>query len=176
MKTEHHNGRGPGAAISSGQPEASAIDGRRILVVDDDAGLRNLMAALLRQAGHLVSCAEDGEEAWEALCSERFDAMITDHEMPRLTGLELLRRVRAAPHKMPVILISGRMPVGETDLPQLLSPGLALQKPFSLADFRARVRSILTTNEDSIERDAEQSRRGLAVIGAGSPSLLLPRW
>lgn len=116
----------------------------RILVVDDDAAMRDFLGRMLRHVQYHVSCAEDGEAAWDALRADRFDVLITDHEMPRLTGLDLLRRVRAAPLEVPVILISGRIPGGDTDLLQLLPPGAALKKPFLFADLLATVRSFLT--------------------------------
>jgi CheY-like chemotaxis protein len=113
---------------------------RRILVVDDDPDLRDLLSLLLLGAGYRVTCAEDGEAGWDALCASSYDAVITDNDMPRLTGLELLRRIRAGPLRLPVILISGAMPWHDAHLAQLLPPGLAMQKPFALADLLASVR------------------------------------
>jgi DNA-binding response OmpR family regulator len=60
--------------------------------------------------------------------------MITDHDMPRLSGLDLIRRVRAVPSDMPVIMISGQMPWEELDFPELLPQGTALAKPFSVGE------------------------------------------
>jgi DNA-binding response OmpR family regulator len=113
-------------------------------VVDDDAALRTVLIASLRDSGYRVSDAEDGEAAWGVLCSDSVDVLITDHDIPRLTGLDLLRRVRAGPLQLPVILISGEMPWNERDLLSLLPPGVALEKPFSLADLQAHVASLLT--------------------------------
>ena len=115
-----------------------------ILVVDDDAGIRDVVAAVLLRTGYRVSCAEDGEAGWAALCGEKFDVMITDHEMPRLKGLDLLRRMRTAPLNVPVILASGRIPWHVPDLLPLLSPGQILEKPYSLPKLLATVRSFLT--------------------------------
>ena len=127
-------------------PGPATVAGR-ILIVDDDPGIRNLMARALRGAGYRISCAGDGEAGWDALCAEGFDLLITDHEMPRLTGLDLLRRVRAGSLHVPVILTSGRMPWNEKDLLQLLPPGKALEKPFMLGKLLASIRSFLTPAE-----------------------------
>ncbi len=113
---------------------------RRILVVDDDADMRHLLFHLLRADGYRVVCVEDGEAGWDALCALSFDAMITDHDMPRLNGLGLLRRVRAGPVRLPVILISGDMPWQDRELGRLLNPGLAIEKPFLLTEFLVSVR------------------------------------
>jgi len=116
-----------------------------ILVVDDDAGVREVLANLLRRSGYQVSCANNGEAAWEALCANSFDALITDHAMPRLTGLDLLRRVRAGTlNALPVILMSGKMPWDEADLLDLVWPGMAMEKPFSFFELLTSVRTVLT--------------------------------
>lgn len=104
----------------------------RILVAEDDADIRGLVAVVLSDAGFRVTCANDGKEGWDALCADHFDLLVTDHDMPNLTGLELLCRIRAGRANLPVVLISGSMPLGEPDLFRCLAPGVALEKPFSL--------------------------------------------
>jgi len=143
------NPGGPGRAASPAH----------ILVVDDDPGLRAILNAVLSSAGYRISCAADGEEGWHALCADRFHALITDHEMPRLTGLDLLRRVRARPLDVPVILTSGRIPWDQEDLPRLLAPGLVLRKPFSFVELLASVRRILTPRAFTAAADSAQELR-----------------
>jgi len=131
-------------APNQNQPQ-SATGHNNILVVDDDASIRDVLASFLRRSGYRVSCAEDGEAGWEALCANSFNALITDHAMPRLTGLDLLRRVRSGPLKvLPAILISGEMPWGERDLLDLVWPGVAMEKPFSLLELLTSVRGVLS--------------------------------
>jgi DNA-binding response OmpR family regulator len=110
-----------------------------ILVADDVPGVLEIITAVLARVGYQVTGAEDGEMAWDALCAGRFDLLITDHDMPRLTGMELLRRMRAVPFGTPVILMSGRIPYEEADLFELLQPGMVLAKPFSFGDLLANV-------------------------------------
>jgi len=98
---------------------------------------------VLHNAGYRISCAEDGEAGWRALCAESFDVLITDHDMPRLTGLDLIRRVRAKSLNVPVILTSAKIPWNERDLARLLPPGKTLEKPFSFAKLLANVRSLV---------------------------------
>jgi DNA-binding response OmpR family regulator len=131
-----------GAAVRVDQREAQPFPDR-ILVVDDDEGVRGILAKVLSGAGYLVRCAEDGEAGWDVLGAENFDVLITDYDMPRLTGLDLLRRMRAAALCLPVILISGRMLDDEPDLPRLLRPGLMLEKPFSFVTLLESILSIL---------------------------------
>jgi DNA-binding response OmpR family regulator len=90
-----------------GCPLPATKPSKRILLVDDDKNLRDLVEVYLRCAGYRVDAAVDGEEAWRALSFSSYDLLITDQNMPRLNGLELVARMRAAGMTVPVILISG---------------------------------------------------------------------
>jgi CheY-like chemotaxis protein len=125
-----------------------------VLLADDDAGVRDFLATLLRRANYSVTCAGDGEEAWVALCAAKYDVLITDHSMPKLTGLALIRRLRVGPLNMlPCILISGQLPWEEKDLLDLVRPGMAMAKPFSFLQLLTCVRSFLPVTEPE-KRDA----------------------
>jgi CheY-like chemotaxis protein len=115
----------------------------RILVVDDDADIRNFVAQILCGVGHRVGFAEDGEAGWEALRAGDFDVLITDHDMPRLSGLDLVRRVRSVPVDLPVILMSGRLPQEGADFLRLHPPGQTMAKPFSLLELLDKVQCLL---------------------------------
>ncbi len=119
--------------------EGSARPGR-VLVVDDDRMIRSMLGDVLRRAGYSVHLAEDGEAAWKALAASPYDLVITDHEMPQLRGLDLVRRLRESQFTRPIIMISGTVPREAQDLPALLSPGRVLEKPFRLQDLLAEVR------------------------------------
>src|ERR1700712_812299 len=87
----------------------------RVLVVDDDEAVRTLASWQLESDGFAVAQAGDGDEALSAIDTERPDLVVLDLSMPGLRGLDVLRRVRAAPvtEALPVIVLSGRS--GETD-------------------------------------------------------------
>ena len=133
-------GEGRSIRSGSGKPVDAMVS---ILVVDDDTDIRNLVAAMLRRSGYEVACAADGEAGWTALSGGNFDLLITDHEMPRLCGLELLQRVRAAALALPVILLSGNLPIAEREFAGSFSPAAAMKKPFMPAQLMAKVRSLL---------------------------------
>lgn len=115
----------------------------RILVVEDDAVIQRLIGTMLDGAGYFIAFAEDGEAGWEALNSGHFDLVITDNNMPKVTGVDMIRRLRATHHHLPVILISGEIPRHVPDLKTLLTPGLALEKPFTMAQLLGQVRAQL---------------------------------
>ena len=120
-----------------------------ILLVEDDAIIQNLIATILDSAGYGVVCAKDGEAGWDALSGSRFDLLITDNNMPNLSGLGLVRRLRAAQFTLPVLLISGEIPHHVKDLETLVTPGGILEKPFSMSKLLAHVRSLLVFAEAS---------------------------
>lgn len=83
----------------------------KILIADDHPSLRQLTCSALRSAGfNELTSASDGEEAWTLLGRNAFDLVVTDVEMPRLDGLELLRRIRSHTSftNLPVILLTAQ--------------------------------------------------------------------
>ncbi|TDI43367.1 MAG: response regulator [Acidobacteria bacterium] len=84
----------------------------KLLFVDDEAPIRRIVQRGLGRSGHEVILAADGEEAWEQFCAapHSFDIVFTDIRMPRLDGVSFLRRLRAAGHEVPCVLITGHLP------------------------------------------------------------------
>ena len=76
-------------------PEGASAASRTILAVDDSTSMRQMVAYVLKQAGYSVVEAEDGEEALALAGRQQFDAVITDHNMPRMDGLTLVRSLRS---------------------------------------------------------------------------------
>lgn len=118
---------------------------RRILVIDDDEGIRLQLMWQLEADGYSVTSASDGAAGLESLREERPDLVVLDLTMPRLSGLEVLRSIRAsaALHDLPVIILSGRS--SDQDRIDGLDAGADdyLIKPFSPGELGARVRSLL---------------------------------
>src|SRR6185503_4122121 len=116
---------------------------QRILVVDDDESTRRLNSLLLSRIGYDVDAAENGEQAWRALLSNGYDLLITDHNMPELTGLELVARMRAAGMILPAIIDSAAGELGETfDYPQL-ELAAVLHKSLACTDLIDAVKRVL---------------------------------
>ena len=116
---------------------------RQILVIDDDKEDRVLVARTVTKAGFRADMAKDGEEGWRALCVTNYDLVITDHEMPKLSGLKLIERMRAVSIEPPCILISANLPMPESDLEKIVHRGAVLPKPFSPSELIERVYGLL---------------------------------
>lgn len=94
------------AAVATGRP--APLDRRpRILVVDDEAGIRELLAKTLAVAEYDVDLAPGGQEALERLHRDQYDLLITDLRMPGVDGLTLIREARRFMPQLPIIIITG---------------------------------------------------------------------
>ena len=121
----------------------------RILVVDDDGDIRRLNAAELIDSGYDVDVAEDGVIAWEALQSNSYDLLVTDNSMPRMSGLELIKKMRSARMAMPVILASGTVPTREFVQNPSLQPTAMLLKPYITSGLLRMVKKVLREAVDT---------------------------
>ncbi|WP_030442147.1 response regulator transcription factor [Actinoplanes subtropicus] len=115
----------------------------RILVVEDDAAVRDSLARTLRFEGHRVDTAEDGVQALEAVRSAEPDAMILDVSMPRLDGLQTCRLLRADGVVLPILMLTARDSVGDRVAGLDAGADDYLVKPFALQELLARLRALL---------------------------------
>jgi two-component system alkaline phosphatase synthesis response regulator PhoP len=113
------------------------------LVADDETHILNVVSLKLRNAGFIVVCASDGQDAWELAQQQAPDLLITDYHMPRLNGLELCQRFRTDPtlSHVPAIMLSARgshLEESETERSGIVR---MISKPFS-------PRQLLTTVDE----------------------------
>jgi acetyltransferase-like isoleucine patch superfamily enzyme/CheY-like chemotaxis protein len=126
------------------QPEGDQANPlQRILVVEDDRELRQLNAGMLIHSGYGVDVAEDGAAAWEALQVNGYDLLITDNNMPKLTGIELLKKLRCARMGLPVIMATRTLPTRELAQNPWLEPVAMLAKPYATDQLLDTVKNVL---------------------------------
>jgi CheY-like chemotaxis protein len=116
-------------------------DNLRILAVEDEAAVAQLMALVLCGPTSKVTNACNGEEALAkiAASSKPFDIVITDHSMPRMTGLELVRRLRARQFGGKVVVLSAHLSRENVQAYSELKVDLMLSKPFDLDELRRAI-------------------------------------
>jgi DNA-binding response OmpR family regulator len=114
-----------------------------ILVVDDEPPLRQLITNSLSRAGYRVDAAEDGAVAWEALRVKRYDLLITDNNMPNITGIELVKKLRGENSTLPIVMATGQIPEEELNLHPWLGISTILLKPFTVDQVLTTVKKIL---------------------------------
>jgi two-component system response regulator MprA len=115
----------------------------KVLVVDDEPAVRAALQRALALERHDVALAQDGQEALDALAESTVDAIVLDVMMPRVDGLEVCRRLRAAGDRTPVLMLTARDAID--DRVDGLDAGADdyLVKPFALRELNARLRALL---------------------------------
>ncbi|MBK8005107.1 MAG: PAS domain S-box protein [Gemmatimonadetes bacterium] len=134
---------GPAGAVPGAAPLAAATTGT-VLVVEDEALVRDLIARTMRRAGYRTLVAPDGQEALalEAAHPGRIDLLVTDVIMPRVGGRELADRLLARRPDLKILFVSGY--TNESPVPEAPAEGRAfLQKPFTPTELLGRVRALL---------------------------------
>ena len=114
----------------------------RVLLVEDDPQLGDGLATGMRQSGFAVDWLKDGVSADIALKSESFDLVVLDLGLPRLSGMELLLRLRARQEKLPVLILTARDAVGDKIAGLDAGADDYLVKPIDLDELAARLRAL----------------------------------
>ncbi|MEW5852028.1 MAG: response regulator transcription factor [Myxococcota bacterium] len=115
----------------------------RVLLIDDDTALLNVLSLALEDAGHQVSTARDGAEGLTAVTQARPELIISDINMPRLDGFALTRKLREQGQRLPVILLTSRDNEIDEALGLELGADDYVAKPFSTRVLLARVGALL---------------------------------
>jgi CheY-like chemotaxis protein len=122
----------------------------RILVAEDNAAMGHVLQFNLQKAGFEAQVADSGGAAWDLLCRQQFDLVITDHQMPGMTGLELCQAIRSSPalRATPVILLTAKgLELELARLTEEFGLAAAFSKPFSPSALVRAVRKTLSATE-----------------------------
>lgn len=150
-------------------PADTAGDMAKILVVDDDPAIRNLMAVTLKLVGHDVLEAAGGEEALGVLSKQNVDLVVLDIMMPVTDGYEVLQRLRAMSGKanLPVIVVTAKGFDPDGLLREAASGAVDhLSKPFDPQDLERAVARVLDADDTDLERRRRSHSRGAEVFAA----------
>ncbi|HVE86548.1 MAG TPA: response regulator [Myxococcales bacterium] len=111
-----------------------------VLVADDEPAVLDALSQVVEDLGHQVVRAHDGREALQLARTQKPNLVVTDHMMPRLSGLDLVRQLREDDHlrDVPVLLLSAALPLGTSSEARAFLP-----KPFELSDFEQLVERLL---------------------------------
>jgi two-component system OmpR family response regulator len=122
----------------------------KVLVIDDEPGVRDLISEALSLSGITAVSAADGLEALSFLRREKFDLLILDINMPKLDGLALLEKLRSEGMSVPVLMLSAR--ADKADINQGLRIGADdyLTKPFSIEELVLRVKAIMRRSKGEV--------------------------
>ena len=138
MRTTDGTGRGPQHGMTP----------PRLLVIDDEAAVREVWCEFLSLLGYDVAVARDGADGLARLARERFDLVVTDLRMPQLDGWDVLESARASAPEMPVIILTGAAEDGDRERARAHGVRL-LSKPLTLQELKAAVRDSLAPQRDA---------------------------
>jgi DNA-binding response OmpR family regulator len=145
-------------------------DASTILLVDDEDSIQKLLTYPLERDGFQVVAARDGDEALQRFAEQRVDLVVLDLMLPKVDGLEVCKRLRAQ-STVPIIMLTAR----DDELDKVLGLELGaddyITKPFSIREFRSRVRALLRRASTARAGDREPEE----VIDEGEVRIDLPR-
>ncbi len=146
----------------------------RILIIDDERPIANLIEMNLSSAGYLCRCAYDGDEAIALVDSEPFDLILLDVMLPRIDGYELMEYIR--PLGIPVIFLTAKSDVADRVHGLKLGADDYLTKPFEIIELLARVEAVLRryhkTEQSIAVHDVEIDTLSRTVKQNGTPVAL----
>ena len=118
---------------------------QKVLVVDDEFHIVQVVAIKLRNNGFTVLTADNGADAYTIACEEKPDVIITDYQMPQMSGLELIEKLRQneATREIPVLMLTARGFAIEDEQKQALKIAQCLSKPFSPREVLQSIESVL---------------------------------
>jgi len=121
------------------------MEGKKVLVVDDEIHIVHVVAIKLRNNGYEVLTADNGAEAYELASREQPDIIVSDYQMPVMTGLELVEKLRhnEQTKDIPVILLTARSFAIPAEQQQALRISGCLSKPFSPKELLANIEDVL---------------------------------
>ena len=135
---------------------------KRILIVEDDLHIAELLRMHLRDEGYVVEHAADGHAGLRELERSHWDALVLDLMLPGIDGLEICRRARAMARYTPIIIISARSSEVHRILGLELGADDYLAKPFSVLELLARVKALLRRT-DALARNARMDSGSLSI-------------
>lgn len=151
---------------------------QQVLVVDDEANMRRVLEIMLVRRGYRTQAAADGEEAFELAQTQRFDLVISDLRMPRVSGVELLQKLRAAGNDVPLIMITAHGSIESAVESMRLGACDYLLRPFDVEALDLAIGRVFSVHEVLQQKDylREQLDRGWqGLIGVGEAMQRLRR-
>jgi two-component system alkaline phosphatase synthesis response regulator PhoP len=127
-----------------------------VLFADDEAHVTHVMSRAAKAAGYTVFTAEDGEEAYELAGAHRPNLIVTDLQMPYMSGIDLAQRLMEHNElkRIPVILLSARGYVVEQESRLLTNIRAVIEKPFNARDVMARIQAMLAEGDAGLRQTA----------------------
>lgn len=150
---------------------------RRVLIVDDEPNMRRVLEIMLGRRGYRTDAAADGEEAWERLRDGGYDLVCSDLRMPRLDGIELLRRMRDQGLDLPLILMTAHGSLDSAVEALRLGACDYLLRPFDVEALELAIDRVFATRgllrQNAYLRDEAARPVQSGLLGRSAPMVAL---
>lgn len=152
----------------------------RLLVIEDDPHLSQVLQLSLEREGYRVTLVTDGLRGYEQALAESYDGIVLDWSLPRMTGIEICKRLREAGGDTPIIMLTGRSTPRDKIAGLDTGADDYLTKPFSVEELHARIRSVLRRQTPAVSAvlslaDLEVNTASHTVHRAGKQIQLMPK-
>jgi CheY-like chemotaxis protein len=137
---------GHASSSNAAHPHPDAEDHLRILVVDDEPAIRDVLAAYLHEHGHEVSTAANGSEGLKMFAQAEWDLILTDGLMPEMSGAEFATEIKKQNPTVPIFLVSGSSDMVQAAADALSPIDRIIRKPFTRETLAAALASVVTAH------------------------------
>jgi DNA-binding response OmpR family regulator len=120
----------------------------KILILEDDKSLSEVLSESLQSAGHSVEVSNDGSDAASRLRTYEYDLVVLDWDVPIMSGIEVLKQFRSRGGKTPILMLTGKSEIDEKELGFESGVDDYLTKPFELREFKSRIKALLRRPKD----------------------------
>jgi DNA-binding NtrC family response regulator len=150
------------------------MPGEKIMVVDDEPGMRSLLSKVLTKSGYFVNAFETGGEALDSMLSDDYDLAILDIEMPSMNGIELLKKIKAKDQSLSVVMITAYGSLQSAVEAMRLGAYDYLSKPFQVDEIKhivqkALERERLIQENRALHQELEEQYRFTGILGKSLP-------
>ncbi len=120
---------------------------KRLLIVDDDVQIRELLTFDIAQSGYIVDCAQDGEEGLKKALENNYDLVLLDVMMPKMNGFDVCKNIRLVKPNLPVLLLTAKGTIEDKTQGFDCGADDYLIKPFDIQEVLLRIRALLRRNQ-----------------------------
>lgn len=134
---------------------------RRLLIVDDDKDIRELLVFDIKSSGYMVDWAQDGEEGLKKAVQNNYDLILLDVMMPKMNGYDVCKNIRLVKPKVPILMLTAKGAISDKTEGFDLGADDYLVKPFDIQEVLLRIRALLRRNdENDVQNPKEVLRAG----------------
>ena len=147
---------------------------RRLLIVDDDKDIRELLVFDIKSSGYMVDWAQDGEEGLKKAVQNNYDLILLDVMMPKMNGYDVCKNIRLVKPKVPILMLTAKGAISDKTEGFDVGADDYLVKPFDIQEVLLRIRALLRRNdENDVQNPKEVLRAGDIEILPDSLEVLI---